>query len=215
MLPLLVELAILGEFKAFLTRMFPNISYSDLPDLVELSRIQDAISSETDARSTDAKNQLDQAKSDAARKLPGAEGRVANLQRAYDRAHDAHSNVSDEIRLVGVDILAALKLKPVDGKPDLSYTDLFDVDFTSVDFGASDLTGADIDYSDFSNADLSKVERFEGSHWNRTQWWRAKAISPALVDYLSTHAAFDAAGDYRGPSSSQKDYDTRVKALRP
>jgi len=213
MIPLMVELAILGEFKAFHTRMFPRVQYSDLPDVVEISRIQSEIDDQSISRKNQAQNQLDQAKADVARKVPGAEARVSRLQSAYDKEEESRSAISEEIRIVSADILSALKQKPISESPDLSYTQIFDSDFAGVDFGSSDMTGMQIDYCDLSSSDLSKVRAFDGSHWHRTQCWLAKAISPELLAYLRKYVPFDSSTSYRGPSVTQADYDKRLTAL--
>ncbi len=214
MIPLLASLAMAGEFKEFHVRMFPRVQYSDLPDLVQLSRIQTVIDTQAASREDKVQTQLEQAKADVARKVPGAEARVSSLQSAYDQEHESRSDLGAEISVVSGDILVALKEKPISESPDLSYTEIFETDFAGVDFGSADMTGTAIDNCELSGSDLSKIQAFDGSHWTRTQWWLAKAISPKLLAYLRENYPFDSSTSYRGPSVIRADYDKRLAMLQ-
>ena len=211
--PLLVELAVLGEFKEFHTRMFPVIRYSDLQDVVEVSRIQSEIDDQAGRRSTQLQSQLDQAKNGLKNNAPGAEASVSNLQSSYDDAEESLNKLEAEISIISGDILSALKQKPPSASPDLSYTSIFDTDFTDVDFGSSDFTEMQMLNCGLSNADLSKVQAFDGSQWRGTQWWLAKAISPKLLSYLRDNAPFDSSVSYRGATATQADYEKRLSVL--
>jgi Pentapeptide repeats (8 copies) len=70
---------------------------------------------------------------------------------------------------------------------DLSGVVLAGVDLTNTNFSQANLKGALLWNSNFTGADLSKVEKFAGSDWQDTNWWKAKAISCDLVRYLKTN----------------------------
>jgi hypothetical protein len=97
---------------------------------------------------------------------------------------------------------------------DLNYTGLLDAQFTGTDLHGANLTSALVMNCDLRDADLSRVTNFGGSIWFNSNWWRAKAISPELLDYLKKEYPFSASLVYPGNAENQSDYDVAIHRLQ-
>jgi hypothetical protein len=195
----------LGEFKSLYSRLFPNIRYSDLPDLVGVARNQLTILRDMLNQQESAKKQVDLSK-----KTPGAAAAMATAQAQVDKMEGELSLLDDALRIVTAGIASSLRQRPPAEQADLSHAELFAANLRAMDFGITDLTGTWLDYCDISDADLSQIHSFEGSVWSRAQWWRAKAIGPGLIRYLRTGYGFDAKLDYNGPKPTKEEYHRLV-----
>jgi hypothetical protein len=104
-----------------------------------------------------------------------------------------------QLRFVGGELSAYLRgtvagPRPTDVELDLSGTAWFNVDLTGADLHGANLENAWLSSVDLEQADLSKIERVTGSFWyGKTSWWRARAISPALLAYLEEKLSCDTA----------------------
>jgi hypothetical protein len=76
------------------------------------------------------------------------------------------------------------------------------LDLSGAAWWSVDLSGADLHGANFYNAwvwealldraDLSGIESFEDSRWSDANWWKARAISPKLLEYLTANFPCDA-----------------------
>lgn len=98
---------------------------------------------------------------------------------------------------------------------DLADASLWKGDFSEVDLSGAILNGTALISVDLRGADLSRITEFKESRWDNTAWWRAKAMSPELVEALHKFFAFSAKQAYENDDTkSRMEYQNELKRLR-
>jgi uncharacterized protein YjbI with pentapeptide repeats len=128
----------------------------------------------------------------------------------------ANHDVQMEARLVAKYIADCLRTyRPPNTPVDLSGAALWNADLSGIDLGDARLEETDLSSVDISGADLSKVKEFSDSRWQNTAWWRAKTISPLLLNYLQANAPFDPKTTYfKDATRTKSEYLKEVARLK-
>lgn len=220
------------SFQDLFSATFPEPKYSDLPELVRLTKLirtEDNLASEALQRAEKAKAAASASGSRSSAN-PYAMGpfqyQSASLgpyarpgqspQDAIDGINASRTTLDDhEEPIVDKRIAQVLALRPPAESPDLTLFDAYHADFRGTNFGPARLNGAYIQYCDVRDADLSQIKdgAFADSLWTGTAWWRATSISRPLFMFLKSKFPYDRSVKYFGDPASSREYGDALKRL--
>jgi hypothetical protein len=193
-------------FRSLFESVFAKASYSDLPELARLSRMQNEIVGRAFDEKKRAEENLSRIEEPGSRSpnssmaISSAKGQINQIQADID-------SLGQQAAMTTSSIAAALKLKPSGEVSDLSALWLWGSDLSTISFGKASLDRTSIQNCDITNADFSEVTNFKESNWSQTAWWRAAKLNPALAEYLKANYPFDLKESYFGRPVTKEEYD--------
>jgi uncharacterized protein YjbI with pentapeptide repeats len=201
-------------FRNLFYAVFSTVKFKDLLDLLRLARMQNEIVDKAIDAQTRAEKELASATAAAKKSGRNAPDGLSSFQQNVDRYNDEIESFKITSGITANAIAAALRDAPSTNSPDLSNTLLWQAGFSNINFNSATMTNTKLENADVTLADFSRVVDFNDSNWTYTQWWRAKALSPALLSYLEKEYGFDPAIVYRGSAASKTEVDQNIARLK-
>jgi hypothetical protein len=201
-----VELGVLSTsrhsdtFKLFFARISGNVSWDNYQDIVHITQSISEIWLSNYYRLSEL----------SSNKKPDS-----SATKEIRRLENENDQVLKEITLANATLVQLLQSGHDTGiTPDLTGILFSNSDLSGVDLTGAVITGTQFENCILSGAMLAGIEKFRGSDWSGTAWWRANKIDSKLLRFLEDKSQYSPDHTYFGDATrNMQEYQQEIHRL--
>jgi len=190
------------DFDKMFRDVFKRVSWDSLGQVLELNRELRARGSPLWSKAYDATT----GKEDAEKLLS------ADEKKSYEYVNRAMLKICSQV----ADVLKSSR--PRGASLDFSGTHFWSCDWSNVDLSGANIESMALDTMNLEGANLANISQFEGASFHQVAWWKAKKVSPKLLEFLeeNTGVSYDKTLRYPpgGETVTPEQYAAALKELK-